>query len=137
VNTTYYWTQTYPPGRDVIVEHRYRPGAGGFFTPTDKYPSPELEKELTNTYCVGPKLLPAIKKTENFARTVSYILKSGANWKGPIGQFKLTLIKANEKDKISLCEPDTRKTSPTTFVIERKDFTPTSDLRILFIPATK
>ena len=88
-------------------------------------------------YCVGAQLLPAIKKNEPFARTVQYILKSGANWKGPTGQFKLTLIKANEKNKISLCEPDTRKASPTTFVIERKDFTPTSDLRILFIPAGK
>jgi hypothetical protein len=137
VQTTYYWTQTYPPQRDTLVEHRYRPGAGGFFTPTVEYPNPALEKELAELYCVGPKLLSAIKQHENFARTVHYILKSGANWKGPIGRFKLTLKKAHAKDKISLCEPDTRKVSPTTFVVERQDFTPTRDLRILFLPAPR
>jgi Domain of unknown function (DUF4424) len=42
-------------------------------------------------------------------QTVHYILKSGANWKGPIQKFKLTLVKRTPKDKISLCMPDTKK----------------------------
>jgi len=80
-------------------------------------------------------LLAALTKNSAYLQTVHYILKSGANWKGPIQKFKLTLVKRTPKDKISLCMPDTEKASPTTFVVERTDFTPTEDLQVLFVPA--
>ena len=47
----------------------------------------------------------------------------------------IKLVKSNPKDKISLCMPDTKKASPTTFVVERSGFVPTEDLKVLFIPA--
>jgi hypothetical protein len=53
-------------------------------------------------------------------QTVNYILKSGANWKGPIRKFKLMLVKQSPKDKISVCLPETRKTSPTTYVVGKE-----------------
>ena len=32
LETTFYWEQTFPPGKEVVVEHRYRPITGyGFF----------------------------------------------------------------------------------------------------------
>jgi hypothetical protein len=64
---------------------------------------------------------------------VHYILTTGANWKGPIGTFKLTIAKNSPKDKVSVCLPDTRKTSPLTFEVVRHDFVPTQDLKVLFI----
>lgn len=136
VAVTHHWTQTFPVG-DLHVEHRYRPVRGEFFGPDKAYPNADVEKELHDTYCLGPTLLTATKakRPQTTMRTVQYILKSGANWKGPIRKFKLTLVKANPKDKISICLPDTRKASPTTFVVERTDFTPTEDLKVLFIPA--
>ena len=68
--------------------------------------------------------------------TVHYILTTGANWKGPIKNFKLTIAKHVPADKVSVCIPDTRKVSPTTFEVVRHDFVPKEDLNILFIPAT-
>jgi hypothetical protein len=44
-------------------------------------------------------------------------------------------VKASPKDRISLCEEDTRKVLPTTLMIQRTNFTPTKDLNILFIPS--
>ena len=29
LKTTYYWNQTFPAGKDVVIEHRYRPSVGG------------------------------------------------------------------------------------------------------------
>jgi hypothetical protein len=129
VKVTHHWTQTFPPGRDLKVEHRYSPAWGSVFA------GPDLGEQLTRTYCVGPTLLAALTKNSAYLQTVHYILKSGANWKGPIQKFKLTLVKRTPKDKISLCMPDTEKASPTTFVVERTDFTPTEDLQVLFVPA--
>jgi hypothetical protein len=137
VNVTHHWTQTFPPGQDVKVEHRYRPVAGGFFSPEERYPSAALDKELTQAFCVGPTLLASLKRNPAYLRTVGYILKSGANWRGPIRRFRLTLTKAKPRDKISVCLPDTRKVSPSQFVVDRTNFTPTADLRVLFIPAEK
>jgi hypothetical protein len=132
VAVTHHWTQTFPVG-DLRVDHRYRPVAGAFFGPDNRNEIPELDRQLRETYCVGPTLLAAIKKQQTLVKTVAYILKSGANWKGPIRKFKLTLVKDKPKDRISICLPDTRKASPTTFVVERTDFTPTQDLKIAFI----
>lgn len=135
VKVTHHWMQTFPPGTDLHVEHRYNPARGEFFGPDKDNVLPEVDKELKDVYCVGAKLLAALKKEMKTIQTVNYILKSGANWKGPIRKFKLTLVKQSPTDKISVCLPDTRKISPTTYVVERTDFTPTEDLRIVFIPA--
>lgn len=135
VKLTYHWVQTFPPGQDLLIEHRYKPVAGSFFGPSADFDDAEMDRDLAKAYCVGPGLLAALKKGPQKAlSTVHYILTSGANWKGPIRAFKLTLAKGSANEKISICLPDTRKASPTTFVVERKDFTPTEDLRVLFIP---
>jgi hypothetical protein len=136
VSVTHHWTQTFPPDQEMKVEHRYNPVTGSIiFTPDANHADAKFDAMLARSYCVGPTLLAAMKKSEILLRTVHYILKSGANWKGPIRQFKLTLVKKHPKDKISICMPDTRKVSPTQFVVERTDFLPTDDLRVLFIPS--
>jgi hypothetical protein len=117
----------------VRIEHEYVPIAGGFFTRTDR----SFEKEMSETYCVGPQLFKALAKKEQYVRTVHYILTTGANWKGPIKSFKLTIAKESPKDKVSVCLPDTRRVSATAFEVVRENFLPTQDLKILFIPATQ
>lgn len=84
-----------------------------------------------------PTIPRRCSKQEHYARTVHYILTTGANWKGPIKSFKLTIAKESPNDKVSVCLPDTRKATPTTFEVVRKDFLPTQDLKILFIPSTQ
>jgi|WetSurMetagenome_2_1015567.scaffolds.fasta_scaffold449131_1 hypothetical protein len=128
---THHWEQIFPKNMSVRIEHDYVPIAGGFFTRTGR----AFEKEMSETYCVGPKLLKELAKQEQYVRTVHYILTTGANWKGPIKSFKLTIAKESPKDKISVCLPDTRRVSATTFEVVRENFLPTQDLKILFIPA--
>jgi len=135
VSVTHHWLQKFPKGKAITVTHEYVPVAGSFFTPTKDARDASVEKLLRETYCVGPKLLTAVLAKEGLAREVHYILTTGANWKGPIGKFKLTIKKQNAKDKVSVCLDDTKRASPTTFTVERANFTPTSDLKILFLPA--
>lgn len=131
IKVTHHWEQVFPADRPLAVEHEYVPVTGSFMT--DGEPNADLEEEMRIKYCVGPGLLAAVRRP-NVISEVHYILTTGANWKGPIRKFKLTIAKDRPQDKVSTCIPDTRRTSPTTFVVERTNFTPTQDLRLLFIP---
>jgi uncharacterized protein DUF4424 len=130
---THHWEQTFPAQKLVTIAHEYTPVAGGFFTGSDD----AFKGEMAERYCVGPKLMDAIVTSQQFIWAVHYILKTGANWKGPIGKFKLTIVKETPRDKVSVCLPDTRRVSPTTFEVTRSDFVPDKDLKILFIPAVE
>lgn len=129
VSITHYWEQVFPKDRTVTIEHEYMPGTGGSYLGAD-FDFTEQRKE----YCLGEKLFRSIARKERPYFEVHYILTTGANWKGPIGRFKLTLAKESPRDVISTCIPDTRRVSDTTFEVVRESFTPTEDLRILFIP---
>lgn len=133
---THHWEQVFPKDRSITITHEYVPVAGGFFTPTGRGDD-RFEHEMADLYCVGPKLMRVLTGEQQFVWAVHYILTTGANWKGPIGTFKLTIVKDSSKDKVSVCIPDTRRTSPTTFEVSRRDFVPKQDLKILFIPAAK
>jgi hypothetical protein len=67
-------------------------------------------------------------------RRISYILKTGANWAGPIKDFKLTVDSGKPGRLVSFCGPGSAKaTSPTATEVALKDFTPTQDLKILIV----
>lgn len=133
---THHWEQVFPKGRSVRIAHEYVPVAGSTFTDTSKATNGAFEREMAGDYCVGPKLMRTLTAREQVYWVVHYILTTGANWKGPIKSFKLTIAKDAPGDKVSVCIPDTRRVSPTTFEVVRRDFVPTSDLKILFVPAT-
>ena len=61
------------------------------------------------------------------------MLKTGANWKGPIGDFRFVVDKGKADSLASFCAEDVRKVSPTQFEARRTSFTPTTDLDALLI----
>lgn len=130
---THHWEQLFPAQSSVAIAHEYVPVAGGFFTRDD----PAFKREMADVYCVGPMLQRALTRTEQFVWAVHYILKTASNWDGPIGKFKLTIVKEAAGDRVSVCLPDTRRVSPTTFEVTRTKFVPDDDLKILFIPARR
>jgi hypothetical protein len=64
---------------------------------------------------------------------IGYVLKTGANWKGPIGDFHVVIDKGKPDSLVSVCGQDVRKVSFTQFEMRRTNFTPRSDLDILII----
>jgi hypothetical protein len=161
----YFWKQHFPKGELVTIEHSYKSGAGSAsLSPWahDNYKSnakePNPESEMRARYCADSQFLNAVKalfkkalRNSDFSSfikptndmiwdrsfDVEYILKTGANWKGPIKRFELILDKGEKDSLVSLCWSDLNKASPTRFVWEKKDFVPTRDLKILFVSAPK
>jgi hypothetical protein len=141
--TRYHWTQTFPAGKTLAVSHSYtnRP-PGGLFYWSD--PPEDYQTYLRDQYCIDEGTSKALAKTlknpegDEFgnygtAWNLSYVLRTANSWAGPIGKFTLTLDKGDPKNVISLCAEGVKKTGPTTFVIEKTDYTPEKDLEVLIV----
>lgn len=136
--TTYYRDQTFPPKKDVVVEHVYRPVVGGTVQPL--LSSPGLWKterrRYQRDYCVDSAFEKAghqLDPTSTQERWISYILKTGANWAGPIGDFTLTVDKGAPQNLVSFCGDDVKKISPTQFRMHVQNFRPRKDLHVLIL----
>lgn len=134
-NITHHWMQTFPAKKVVSVVHEYTPGVGG----SVEY---GMQDEATGKFCIDQDLqrwLKQLEKTNSRAATdvIEYILTTGANWKGPIGKFKLTVKKSDPNEKLSFCGSGIKKIDAKTFVMEKTNFTPKQDLHILYLKPYK
>lgn len=147
LKTTYYWTQTFPAKRDLVVEHRYTPSVGmsvgTLFGSSSKDPFfVRALRAMEQTYCIDGAFKAAVAKAPRMQGTdmpslsearIAYILKTGANWFGPITDFTLTIDKGAPENLVSFCGTGVKKIGPTTFQMKAKDFWPESDLHILIL----
>lgn len=149
VSTSYVRTQTFAPGVPVTVEHSYYPQTGGTVTTgldrsarDESMAGPEgyearfcvdqpfLRGYDRQRYRADGSINEAVFPTETW---LSYVLKTGANWKGPIKRFKLTVDKQDPRKLVSLCMDGLTKISPTRFEVVKTDFEPAQDIDVLFI----
>ena len=96
------------------------------------------DKDLAKAACVDAPTAAAIRRALPQGRggsghVLDYILTTANTWKGPIGRFRLTVHKGAARNLVSLCADGIRKTGPTTFVLERANFTPSQDIKILIV----
>jgi hypothetical protein len=137
VKMTHHWMQTFPAGKTLKVVHEYKPATGG---EAMLWFQDEERKAKISKYCLEPDFVKWLDKTNQpdkgvvlSPRYVDYILTTGANWKGSIGKFRLTVQKEKAEDKISLCGTGLKKVDARTFVMEKADFTPEKDLAVMFV----
>ncbi len=154
----YYWTkwamrtsitrtQIFPAGKTISVQHRYKPLAGGSVGGGLSLPyreEDEWARTKTKRYCVEGSWYKSLdagvakRKTEAFPSPYSeiwlgYVLKSGANWKGPIKDFRLVIDKGKADSMVSFCGEGVKKISPTQFEVRKMNFEPTQDLNVLIV----
>jgi hypothetical protein len=148
VRTAVVRQQTFPPGKPVTVEHRYRTSLGiSFDTPlrrgirNNKAMEAEVQRYMTD-YCLPADFLRGVDRLAGGAegnvarlqeRRISYVLKTGANWAGPIKDFRLVVDKGKPDRLVAFCGDNVRKISPTAFEFKATDFTPDKDLKILIV----
>ncbi len=143
LTSVYYWTMTFPAGRDLAVAHRYKPAVGGsaglFMFDSEGAVSPEYRTR----YCVDDAFVSAVKRRQGALPTdgsegyteawLSYVLHTGANWAGVIGRFTLIVDKGSPDNLVSFCATGVKKTGPTTFEVVYEDFEPRGDLDVLIV----
>ena len=153
VATSFVRSQTFQPGVPVTVEHSYVPSLGGSVgTMLDR----EWRKEAMAgpggylaRYCVDGDFLAGYDRKRNLPdgqpnpalwpseKWLSYILSTGANWRGPIGRFHLTVDKGSATSLVSLCMDGIRKTGPTRFEVTKTQFEPRRDIDVLIVDFIK
>lgn len=129
------WSQDFPAGQEVRLSHRFKPINGAFVFGI--YP------ELRETYCIDAGTEKGIRRLaggtgdDNLAGlvgyTIDYVLTTANTWAGPIGKFRLTVDKGAPANILSLCADGITKVGPTTFVLEKTDYTPDRELQILIV----
>jgi hypothetical protein len=144
IRDTWHWQQVFPAGRDLIVDHRYRPGAGSSAGTPLAYPdyrrSADGRAEAA-LYCADAEFLAGLDRlvqaggegTELPDYRIGYILTTGANWRSPIVNFRLVVDKGSYRNLVSFCEEGVRRISPTRFEVRHHDWRPTRDLNVLIV----
>lgn len=148
VKTSVVRHQSFPPGKPVLVEHRYRTSVGMSFDSIlrqdlrdKKGLAPEVQ-HYKNAYCVDDgfiKLVDGLKTAERagkpriIERRINYVLTTGANWAGPIKDFHLVVDKGRPDRIVSFCSQGKKEISLTESEVRATDFTPTRDLEILIL----
>lgn len=152
IGIRHYWDQTFPAGAEVKIEHAYKafPNGGLFYwynwTKPDENWESDPNADDKAKYCIDEARAEEIKAAipaqpeaggahGGTAYNIAYILTTAKTWKGPIGNFKLTLDKGSPQNALSVCMDGLTKSGDTTYTVEKKDFTPDRDLEILVITA--
>lgn len=147
VKTSAVRRQTFPAGRAITVEHSYRPSVGGSSDTIlrkglrqARAMGAEVER-YRREYCVTDGFLAELDKLtgagqENKAgvqeRRISYVLKTGANWAGPIKEFRLA-ADGGKGRLVSFCHSGLNQAPGSVSEFEAKDFVPTQNLKILVV----
>ena len=144
VAETAFWQQSFPAGKEIVIEHQYKPVVGLRF---DSAYYGGLHITLLLPPCLdertgrnlGNRLIKAYAKLvehdddQIVTHDIEYILGTGRNWKGPIGEFKLRIEKEKPDDIISLCFPGKlKRASPTVYEFYKRDFVPPDNLVVYF-----
>jgi hypothetical protein len=145
MRSTYYWQQVFPSSDELLVEHRYVPSVGASAGTMIGSPdaSPEMLAEYGRRYCLDDAFLSAAARAQKsiqrregatlIERRVAYILSTGANWAGPIRDFRLIVDKGSDRNLVSFCGQNVKKISATSFEMRATDYWPEGNIELLIL----
>ena len=145
LQTTFYWEQVFPARKELAIEHRYKPSVGDSVMTALAMPSELKERwhaDYIRKYCIDTATLGALDRARRAARDgntpyseerIDYILKTGANWSGPIKDFRLVIDKGEASALLSFCGEGIKKIGATRFEMRKADFTPEGNLSVLIL----
>ncbi|HYI47363.1 MAG TPA: DUF4424 family protein [Allosphingosinicella sp.] len=146
VKETWHWDQVFPAGRELRVEHRYRPGVGG----TAGVPLASVDwrnssdgRQAQAEYCTDRAFLAGLDRIMGRAereqanypmeQRIRYILTTGGNWRSPIGDFRMVVDKGRAENLVSFCAEGVQRLNPTQFEVRRRNWRPDRDLAVLIV----
>lgn len=155
VAETMHWEQTFPAGREIVVEHEYEPFVGMVYSaPVQRgFARSELDlrpvslgSEARNLKeaCLDDGIKQALdRRITDLAgaapevwvtlQDVEYVLGTGRNWRGPIDDFTLTIEKASADQLVSLCFPGKpTRVGGTSLQFRHRNFVPQDKLVVYF-----
>lgn len=133
---TFYWFQTFPAGKTLHVEHRYRPVPGRSFV------TPEAldESYVKDGFCIDEaqrrNIVSRVRAAQDemmMGAEIGYVLSTAENWLGPIGHFSLRIEKGDANNVIATCWKGLTASGATALAFEADNFQPDEDVRFLLV----
>jgi hypothetical protein len=150
LKTTYLWEQTFPAGKEVSVEHRYKPSVGKSVQTALGDPAgvkDERTRAYVRKYCISQEMLDVLSRAQQATGTpygapfaeqrISYLLSSGASRARPIGEFHLVVDAGDAGSLVSFCADGVTRTGPARYEVRKTGFLPQGDLDILILKRSK
>ncbi len=140
--------QVFPARKTVEVVHEYVPLVGSSLAGNldAEFRMNADRKAYFAKYCINNDFFSKLDQTLDqgdgpdesllytyFEHWLSYILKSGANWRGPIKDFRLVIDKGAADTLMSTCIDGLKKIGPTLYELRKTNFEPRRDIDILFV----
>jgi hypothetical protein len=156
IQTTYVWENKFLFQKHTCIEHTYTPSSGRIFISQKDFTDNHQMYNHIDGSCIDldqctydQKYLReflkhweeqsknSLKPNKTILKNLSevrYILKTGANWCGPIKKFRLEIKPENPNDLVIIAGQYKMTRMPDgVHVIELEDFTPKEDIRVWFI----
>jgi hypothetical protein len=147
VATWFVREQVFPARSAITVEHEYTPivggAVGGSLYSSQRKENPEILADFRKTFCTDDAFIAGFDRkiasagkgnSMYYGETwVSYVLSPGANWNGPIRDFRMVVDKGDPGNLVSFCMDGVKKITPTRFEVRKRDFTPRDELRVLIL----
>jgi hypothetical protein len=150
LQTTHYWDQTFPAGKEVAIEHRYKPSVGKTAQTALGDPEAMQEgwfKDYVNRYCIDQNFLAAVERARKSAKArygapfseerISFLLATGTNRPDDIGDFHLVVDTGDPGSLVSFCAEGVTRIGQTRYEVHKTDFLPTRDLHILILKPSR
>ena len=139
LKTIHYWTQDFPAGEEVEIRHVYVPAVGGTSsTPIGSGGAYAVDEDYDTRYCTDAAFERAAARGRerglHYTETwLDYVLTTGANWAGPIREFRMVVDKGSVDNLVSFCGTGVQRISPTQFEVRYENYVPERDMNVLFL----
>lgn len=146
LKTAFHWEQTFPANAETIIEHRYKPSVGASVQTSLGGPAYYDDAETARfmkRYCIDRDFVMSVARVRQQTTSrggapfseqrIDYILETGSNWAGPIGDFRVVVDKGAASSLVSFCGDGVRKISSTQFEMRKTGFTPRGNFSVLIL----
>ncbi|MFO1185370.1 MAG: DUF4424 family protein [Bauldia sp.] len=143
LETTLSWQQLFPPGKEVTLEHRYKPVVG-----TGLFGTEDLRQGYYRTrFCTDADFFRVAGGRLAAARTsdmpyldetrVAYALGASSGWTGAIRSFRLVVDKGDADAVVSFCGGGIRRISANQFELTARNYVPDREINVLIVKPRK
>ena len=136
--TTHFWEQTFPAGKNITIQHKYKPIYSSNVIETiikDNISKEEAEsyyEDIKKNFCLSKKQRVLMAKERQTFNILTYILTTANTWDGPIGTFNLTIKKDKRKFLFLCTKLVLKKNASGDFQSTVKNYKPEVNMHVAF-----
>lgn len=143
LDAAFHWQQAFPAGKEVVIEHKYKPVVG-----TGLFGTEDLRQGFYRArYCMDADFsrvaggrLAAVRTSDMpylDEMRLSYTHSRFGGWPGIVRSFRLVVDKGEADAVVSFCGSGIRRISANQFELTARNFSPDREINVLIVRPRK